>query len=360
MGGYVALAFWRRHRARVAGLAPRRHARGADTEEGKQKRRAMMETARTAGARGVADAMMPGIVGKTTRATRPEIETELRAILERAPVPGILAAIQAMIDRPDSAPTLADDRRADADRRRRGGCAHAGAGLGGDARRDPPGAVSRSSPARATAPISNGRRRSITSSWNSCTASDGARAPRIYLGVRAPPPPTRRPAPHDRRRSPDPRAPDRRAHAAPAHRQDDRGREQRSPRRIALRRRDHHRALLRRRAPPRSQAPRLARPRPLHPEQGTRRPGALRRARRARLLPGERAHVAPPGGLAHAGAPRAGDDARHRGVHRIARPGPLDRHRPRARRAPRREVRSAPTCSWATASARRGRSGRPR
>jgi len=107
MGGYVALAFWRRHRARVAALLLADTRAGADSAEGKEKRRAMMETARTIGARGVADAMMPGLLGKTTRAKRPETEPELRAILERASVPGILAAIQAMMDRPDASAMLA-------------------------------------------------------------------------------------------------------------------------------------------------------------------------------------------------------------------------------------------------------------
>jgi len=51
--------------------------------------------------------MMPGMIGKSTRAKRPELERAMRAMCERAPVPGIVAALEAMIARPDSAPTLA-------------------------------------------------------------------------------------------------------------------------------------------------------------------------------------------------------------------------------------------------------------
>jgi pimeloyl-ACP methyl ester carboxylesterase len=107
MGGYVAFAFWRRHRARVRALILSDTRAGADGEEGKAKRREMIASAKSGGAAAVADAMMPGIIGKSTRAKRPEIVREMRAMLDRAPVPGLVAALQAMMDRLDSTPTLA-------------------------------------------------------------------------------------------------------------------------------------------------------------------------------------------------------------------------------------------------------------
>jgi len=107
MGGYIAFAFWRRHRARVRALLLADTRAGADSEEGKAKRREMIQLARTAGPGAVADAMMPGMIGKTTRANRPETEREMRAICARAPADGIVAALEAMIARADSAPTLA-------------------------------------------------------------------------------------------------------------------------------------------------------------------------------------------------------------------------------------------------------------
>ena len=107
MGGYIAFAFWRRHRRRVSALLLADTRAGADSDDGKEKRRALIAAARAEGARAVADAMMPGMIGKSTRAQRPELEREMRAICERAPVPGIVAALEAMIARPDSTGTLA-------------------------------------------------------------------------------------------------------------------------------------------------------------------------------------------------------------------------------------------------------------
>src|SRR5205823_10497011 len=49
MGGYVALALWRRHRERVAGLVLANTRAGADDDEGKERRRALAERLRSEG-----------------------------------------------------------------------------------------------------------------------------------------------------------------------------------------------------------------------------------------------------------------------------------------------------------------------
>ncbi len=107
MGGYVAFAFWRRHRARVRALVLADTRAAADTDETRAKRRALAEVARAEGSAAVAARQMEGMIGKTTRERRPDVEQQVRAMLERAPVDGIVGALDALAARPDSTPTLA-------------------------------------------------------------------------------------------------------------------------------------------------------------------------------------------------------------------------------------------------------------
>jgi 3-oxoadipate enol-lactonase len=107
MGGYVAFALWRRHRTRVRGLILADTRAGADGAEAREKRTQMIALARTKGSAAVADAMITGMVGKTTRGRHPEIVDAVHAMLESARVEGIVGALEAMRERPDSTPTLA-------------------------------------------------------------------------------------------------------------------------------------------------------------------------------------------------------------------------------------------------------------
>lgn len=110
MGGYVALALWRRHPARVRALVLADTRPDADGEEARERRRALLQVAREQGAAAVAERLLDGMVGKTTRRTRPAVVARVRAMLERAPVPGIVGALEAMLARPDSTPDLATIR----------------------------------------------------------------------------------------------------------------------------------------------------------------------------------------------------------------------------------------------------------
>lgn len=106
MGGYVAFAMWRRHSQRVRGLVLANTKAGADSNEAREKRKANMTVAREHGSGAIADAMITGMLGKTTRAKRPDIVNAVHRMMGSAPVDGVVGALQAMMDRPDSTGTL--------------------------------------------------------------------------------------------------------------------------------------------------------------------------------------------------------------------------------------------------------------
>jgi pimeloyl-ACP methyl ester carboxylesterase len=106
MGGYVAFALWRRHPARVRALVLADTRAGADTPETRARRRELIALAKASGVSAVADRQMIGLLGKTTRERRPEIETTVRAIAGSATVDGVIGTLEAMLERPDSTPTL--------------------------------------------------------------------------------------------------------------------------------------------------------------------------------------------------------------------------------------------------------------
>ena len=106
MGGYVAFAMWRRHAHRVRGLVFSNTKAGADSDEAREKRKSVMTMAREQGSGAVADSMITGMLGKTTRAKRPDIVNTVHRMISSAPVDGVVGALQAMMDRPDSNGTL--------------------------------------------------------------------------------------------------------------------------------------------------------------------------------------------------------------------------------------------------------------
>ena len=107
MGGYVTLAFWRRHRDRVRALVLADTRAAADTAQDLTKRAGQITLARTEGATAVANALIQGVVGKTTREKQPDTYDAVHRMMAQAPVDGIVGAIEAMMHRPDSTTLLA-------------------------------------------------------------------------------------------------------------------------------------------------------------------------------------------------------------------------------------------------------------
>jgi pimeloyl-ACP methyl ester carboxylesterase len=107
MGGYVAFAFARRHGNRLRGLILADTKAEADDAEGKANRdRLIAFTAQHTG-RDVLEQMLPKLVCPETLTQRPEVVALVRQIGERQTPAGIIQALQAMRDRPDSVASLA-------------------------------------------------------------------------------------------------------------------------------------------------------------------------------------------------------------------------------------------------------------
>jgi len=107
MGGYITLALFRRAPERFSGMILADTKAQADTPEGLDGRRKMIALARAEGSAGVAQSMLPKLLGKTTFERRPEIPHKVRAMIETAGTDGIMAAVAAMMGRPDSTSDLA-------------------------------------------------------------------------------------------------------------------------------------------------------------------------------------------------------------------------------------------------------------
>jgi pimeloyl-ACP methyl ester carboxylesterase len=107
MGGYVAMAFLRRHAGRVNALLLADTKAGADPEPAKDKRRRIAATlTQDDSAQILVEEVLPALVGETTRREQPLVQGRVRALVEAAPPHAAAWAQRAMADRPDSLDTL--------------------------------------------------------------------------------------------------------------------------------------------------------------------------------------------------------------------------------------------------------------
>ncbi|MFP5265672.1 MAG: alpha/beta fold hydrolase [Blastocatellia bacterium] len=107
MGGYVSLAFYRNYPEVVRALVLADTRATADAKEARERRMKSAEKAEREGAGAIADDMIPLLLGRSTLASRPDIVSRVRAMIE-ANSPQAIAAVQrGMAERLDSTALLA-------------------------------------------------------------------------------------------------------------------------------------------------------------------------------------------------------------------------------------------------------------
>jgi pimeloyl-ACP methyl ester carboxylesterase len=107
MGGYAAFAFARRHTSRLAALVLLDTRAGADGDEARRNRAALAERVLAEGAGAAVEALLPRLLGVTSRGERPELVGRVRQQILAARPRAIAAALAGLAARLDSTPLLA-------------------------------------------------------------------------------------------------------------------------------------------------------------------------------------------------------------------------------------------------------------
>ena len=106
MGGYIAFEMLRSHSTRVRAAILCNTKAAADTPEAKRDRNAMAELARQRGAAAIAEKLLPTVLSRDTFEKQPQVVNEVREMITRTPVRGIVGALHALRERPDSTSLL--------------------------------------------------------------------------------------------------------------------------------------------------------------------------------------------------------------------------------------------------------------
>lgn len=106
MGGYVAFAMFRQDASRFTGMFLADTRAPADTPQAREGRVRLREVLANHGPRGVADELLPKLLGAAARREGTEVVRQTRAMIESAAPAAIDAAIGALMGRPDSTPDL--------------------------------------------------------------------------------------------------------------------------------------------------------------------------------------------------------------------------------------------------------------
>ena len=109
LGGYVVMAFLRRHGHRVNAVVLADTKAGVDAQAAKENRERIARTVLAERSpRVLVDDVLPGLLGATTTSSRPQVVSRVRSLVEAADPGGVAWAQRAMAQRPDSTASLRD------------------------------------------------------------------------------------------------------------------------------------------------------------------------------------------------------------------------------------------------------------
>jgi 3-oxoadipate enol-lactonase len=110
MGGYIAFSMFRHAPTYFRALVLADTRSQADTPDAVAGRKNMQQLAREKGPPAVAEALLPKLVGETTRRERPAVVEDVRKQITGNSVESIVGALSALMTRPDSTPILSTIR----------------------------------------------------------------------------------------------------------------------------------------------------------------------------------------------------------------------------------------------------------
>lgn len=108
MGGYVALAFWARHRSRVAELVLCDTRAAADDETTRRTRELTARRVLTEGTGFLVENMLPKLFAEQTIAGRPDDVETIASVIRSTPPESVAGALRGMALRPDRTAQLSD------------------------------------------------------------------------------------------------------------------------------------------------------------------------------------------------------------------------------------------------------------
>jgi len=106
LGGYILFDLLRRHAGRVRAAVFCNTKATADSPEAKRGRDEMAALAEREGVGAVAERLLPQLLAPATVAAQPDVAAHVRDMIGRTPLPGLVGALRALRDRPDSTPML--------------------------------------------------------------------------------------------------------------------------------------------------------------------------------------------------------------------------------------------------------------